>query len=757
MSFIENALVVLWDGKRAYSGYTDKNGTLQLDNVIAGTYKYLVYKEGYLSSYGEITVDSDKSISVTLTLCVTGPIDWSYRRSHEIIGSTVGELSDYQVKIKVYYHDLPTLVEIEDVDRWLMGAGEQNQHQIFYIHNMYWIFYCDGSNIVYRTSSDGITWSEKTVIRPSTRAYAISFLYDGENIHYAYAFNIDGNQPVYYRRGTPNPDGTITWHTDEQAITTAELGGTSPVLAIDSDGHVWIVYQQGITGENPHKLYVTKNARTDEIWETESGYPMELDDPANYGFPTGTRAQGSIVALTGGKMYVCYGFADSPSDQTSPVYGRLFDGASWGSVETISSRNLSILGGNSVLAFSNGDDVYCVYPVRAGTGIQIAFNKRTYGVGWGTEENVSNILPFTGETGDANEAVGPTATYNPTTDELWVFYANVEKNAIYYRKRTSGTWENEVAWHHFTVQDLRIFWANAPKTPLPYLAIKFDSNVGAENKVWWLIDILSDPTGEDTVSLGGKCKADFGDVRFRDSDGTTELSYWIEDKVDGLYAVFWVKIPNIPASPNAKTIYVYYGKADAETTSNGEDTFLFFEDFLGDSLDLTKWDLVNSPTVDVSGGICTVQSPDGNWRGINSKNTFGPYGIAWRSRKQFQLNQYNMAGMENASNLADDAMVFFWLTLDREQVRTLNEGTRTTTDIASDDKYHVFEITWKSGECKFYIDDGLVATHTNNIPDEALKIWIECQNAQQSTDWVLIRKYVDPEPTHGSWGAEESI
>jgi len=35
----------------------------------------------------------------------------------------------------------------------------------------------------------------------------------------------------------------------------------------------------------------------------------------------------------------------------------------------------------------------------------------------------------------------------------------------------------------------------------------------------------------DTVYLGSKCLADYGDIRFVASDDTTELSYWMEVSV----------------------------------------------------------------------------------------------------------------------------------------------------------------------------------------------------------------------------------
>lgn len=51
------------------------------------------------------------------------------------------------------------------------------------------------------------------------------------------------------------------------------------------------------------------------------------------------------------------------------------------------------------------------------------------------------------------------------------------------------------------------------------------------------------------------------------------LDYWMESKVDGDYAVFWVEVPN-DLSSNPATIYIYYGKSDATTTSSLTDAFI---------------------------------------------------------------------------------------------------------------------------------------------------------------------------------------
>lgn len=74
-------------------------------------------------------------------------------------------------------------------------------------------------------------------------------------------------------------------------------------------------------------------------------------------------------------------------------------------------------------------------------------------------------------------------------------------------------------------------------------------------------------------------RADGGDLRFTDSDRTTLLSYWIQSYISATRtASIWVRVPEIPAS-SIKTIYLWYNNYAATTTSNGDATFEFFDDF----------------------------------------------------------------------------------------------------------------------------------------------------------------------------------
>jgi len=106
------------------------------------------------------------------------------------------------------------------------------------------------------------------------------------------------------------------------------------------------------------------------------------------------------------------------------------------------------------------------------------------------------------------------------------------------------------------------------------------------------------------------CRTDFGDIRFTNEDNVP-LSYWIEKQVDSSYAVFWVKVDTILAAPELKKINIYYGKEDATSLSNGDDTFLFFDDFNGTSLDTNKWDVQYWANPDFGYGTASYTVADG--------------------------------------------------------------------------------------------------------------------------------------------------
>jgi len=89
-----------------------------------------------------------------------------------------------------------------------------------------------------------------------------------------------------------------------------------------------------------------------------------------------------------------------------------------------------------------------------------------------------------------------------------------------------------------------------------------------------------------------KANANASDIRFYDQT-QNPLSYWIEKWDNAGESIIWVKIP----VSGTTTFYMYYGNPLASSLSNGNDTFILFDDFEGSTLDLSKW----YPDVDIPG------------------------------------------------------------------------------------------------------------------------------------------------------------
>jgi hypothetical protein len=109
------------------------------------------------------------------------------------------------------------------------------------------------------------------------------------------------------------------------------------------------------------------------------------------------------------------------------------------------------------------------------------------------------------------------------------------------------------------------------------------------------------------VTYDSDMQTNFNDLRFLDSDDSTELPYWIENKMDSSYAEVWIKVPNIPAS-STKDIMMYYGNPSASSASNAKNTFIVGDDFNDNSLDASLW--TNNSYINENNGYAEVSSTD---------------------------------------------------------------------------------------------------------------------------------------------------
>ena len=252
------------------------------------------------------------------------------------------------------------------------------------------------------------------------------------------------------------------------------------------------------------------------------------------------------------------------------------------------------------------------------------------------------------------------------------------------------------------------------------------------------------------LSYDSDMNANFSDVRFVNKNNTIELSHWIEDSTAS-YAKTWVKVPRIPALGNT-SIYVYYGNPTASSTSTGNMTFDFFDDFLGTSLDEKKWEKTRKVTVTVADSAAHIAC-NADFQGIMTRGAFFyPSIFTLNNSVEFygrygETNMTYRQGFYRQIDSQEHASVFDTHSNGNLYALTINDDATITNLGAYDTTYHRYHITRKSGEAKFYQEGDLLTTHTTDIPpDSLIAAFLGDNGANMYLDWVFVRKYSAPEP-----------
>jgi hypothetical protein len=300
-----------------------------------------------------------------------------------------------------------------------------------------------------------------------------------------------------------------------------------------------------------------------------------------------------------------------------------------------------------------------------------------------------------------------------------------------------------------------------------------------------------------TVAYTSGMQSDFDDLRFTTSNGSTLIDYWIESKTDSSSATVWVEVPLIFIGDT--NIYMYYGKSSATSTSNGENTFAFFDDFNN----LDKWVSVGTnyksgctSAPSVSGGVYTSAN---NWGGdmlgswtVNSitRNPISltnDFIVGTKFKMMLSCSNTAMAsvrakGMSGITNIFDDSATtrpeFFYRenevrVLYRNDTTTYNQlkinsaingahnkpGYSTITPSMADNTYYKEEISYygaNDATAKVYsLTGSLMGTGSDRILSEGNYIILGGLGSYQAQDWLYVRKYTSVEPT-SSFGVEEA-
>jgi len=300
----------------------------------------------------------------------------------------------------------------DNLDYW-HDARLPSQHSAFYVSGRFWVFY--DTDIKWRTSMDGQTWSAPQTVGKtvSVAAYFSVWLDDEDN------FNLFASG-YYYRKGTPQENGDITWLAGWQNTGVFEAYN-DPHISTDSEGYPWI------SGWGVDNLGIKKSSKKDGTWSTASGFPYYFDN---------VNGKYSVIPipLDDNKMYVVYAPTSLFAGDENLLKGRLWNNGDWGNVENISTSKVSTAYYQMFSAASIENDVYVVF---LSENENIVLIKRTWGSGWGSEEVVQD---------NVNTKSTPTMVLDKSANDIYVFWAKTDHH-IYYKKRTSdGSWSEITDW-----------------------------------------------------------------------------------------------------------------------------------------------------------------------------------------------------------------------------------------------------------------------------------------------------------------------
>jgi|GEM_PF-4593451 len=232
---------------------------------------------------------------------------------------------------------------------------------------------------------------------------------------------------------------------------------------------------------------------------------------------------------------------------------------------------------------------------------------------------------------------------------------------------------------------------------------------------------------------------------------------------------------NVEQETAATTIYIYYGKSDATTTSNATNTFIVGELFTNTA----HWTPLSGTWSLVAGegnfppAYKGVHDGSSGYRKSSLSNYSPPANFRLLTRVKSSVDNSLANIVFRAATSGNDDNNRIWVRLDQRAIDTTNHygGFHCFEDIGGSEyvrgyydfnpivnQWYHFEILAYGSSIKGYLDGVLRWTATvSRTAAGYLLVQVEYLSGHDAYfDYICIGKYVDPEPGHGAWGSEET-
>lgn len=258
---------------------------------------------------------------------------------------------------------------------------------------------------------------------------------------------------------------------------------------------------------------------------------------------------------------------------------------------------------------------------------------------------------------------------------------------------------------------------------------------------------------------------DGSDIRFADVSGNA-IDYWIEEWNYGTSAKIWVKV-NLSANEN-KTIYMYYGNPTANSQSDGNKVFIFFDDFNTDTSSnykiIENW-ITGSPTFiwNPSGSEITTDTSNADFFLVVNSNLNLPGRLAVEI-KAYTGDDDSIGALLSTTNGEYYIAVMRVSDYDSTNIRgpdeTLikfnsvpiwySEATllKSFGNIVNPSSWQVGGIAYDGSRMYGIYNHVVAGSYTiGNIPVNKIGLSTHANNPRAHYDWILVRNFIDPEPS----------